>query len=262
MDVPLFSDEKYGLGGGWEECISFTTVPSVHRGSSCHDKKPLEGGCEVARQTGKSSTNKIESAPTALAGTTYRTAAGNIYRFDSADLSALARRYRVLLKAAVAQQSLASVERVLCTKMLDELENALSIYDSLAVGMGTQAEVEWAELELRWLCNQCERFWGPAFQAGLPTAERQQATYALLSAATDGELWALAILLRWIRSWMWIRGRCGQSPSKSDRGIELSRCLRPVDVLMWKSRELVDRWIARLRRWASIIKARLGGMGR
>lgn len=171
---------------------------------------------------------------------------GAIYRFDQADYAMLARRYSALLRRGVADNTMAGERRAFCRQMLDQLEGALARCGAThAQGLPPDARFD-AEMELQWLCNQCEECFGAATSAELSSRRPQQTDVrANDRAATDGELAAVSGLFAAVRI------AAGRS---ADRAAWLRHGGGALNILGHKIREASARAAAWLRLRAAAAK--------
>lgn len=171
---------------------------------------------------------------------------GAIYRFDQADYAMLARRYSALLRRGMTDNTMAGEQRAFCRQMLDQLEEALARCSATrAQGLPSDARFD-AEMEIQWLCNQCEECFGAATSAELSSHRpRQTGIRTTDRAATDGELAAVSGLFATVRI------AAGRS---ADRAAWLRHGGGALNILGHNIREASARAAAWLRRRAAAAK--------
>ncbi len=169
-----------------------------------------------------------------------------IYRFDQADYAALARRYSALLRQALSDETRPTDQHAFCRRMLEELERTLTKFRTIS-GRQSVSDARFdAEMELQWLCNQCEGFFGAAVASELDTSRLNANAPAADPATTDAELVAI--------SFLFAIGRAAAGRS-IDRAAWLHHGGGAMSILGHQLREALARTVAWLRRHGAAVKA-------
>lgn len=181
---------------------------------------------------------------------------GIIYRFDQADYTALARRYTTLLRGALLENAMPTDATAFCRRMLDDLEGALAQSGSGRLRGRKPDDRFDADLELQWLCNQCQYCLGDAAapSLGWNNSKRdvrnnpKEDARSVGASITDGEMAMISLLFT-------------VSGAVSGRSTDCAACRRhggrALAIFRQRLREAIGRIVSWVRQQGSAAKALL-----